>query len=502
MLDVPVECLLDPQAAILEFTIENGAWQPGSKLPRYFAEAQIVYREPTLNQVFGLDNEDPAIDRVRFPRNADLRGLVDEEAWANAGIEDRVKKVQANTRLTLGTKTPGLGPNEWIQYDQKPAWQALIAPQDIVPSPYGKVLQLACGRGKTVLGLLYAQHLGVRTLVVCHTLNMAKQWAKEAAVLIGMSYDDIGFIGDGEVDWLDKSLVFSSMQGLICRKYPDQFWNYFGLEILDEGDLFAASTMRLALPMHTCERLLVTATYDRQDGNEQLLDMHIGPTVFKDIEEDVQPQVEVHLTPVPDFLPVEITIKGKVQIQYRPAEKTVYSRRWRRQIANIPKTVTGLREYPPRFYFALEVVFELLEQGRKILFLGERVTEIQDMDEVFTENCADYDSGIFLGAKHMSAEAGLAYLADSDVCFAIQQLGKRGLNERRLDTVVIQYSTFNDPGKLRQTVGRALRYYPDKEYPKVVLLGDRNVPCLWKNTELIVERLRDQGCEVEWVEYG
>jgi len=224
--------------------------------------------------------------------------------------------------------------------------------------------------------------------------------------------------------------------------------------------------------------------------------------VFEDIEEDVLPTVEVHETPVPDFLPVEVEIKGKIQTQFKPAEKTIFSKRWRRQIPNIPKTVTGLRHYAPRFYFALEVVFQLLEEGRKILFLGERVDEIKDLDETFTENCDTYESGIFLGATHMSAEDGFKYLAESDVTFAIQQLGKRGLNERKLDTVVIQYSTFNDPGKLRQTVGRALRYHPDKQHPKIVILGDRMVPCLWKNTEIIVSRLEDQGCEIEWCTYG
>ena len=37
MLDVPVKALIDPREAMLAFTIENGAWSPGSKLPRYFA---------------------------------------------------------------------------------------------------------------------------------------------------------------------------------------------------------------------------------------------------------------------------------------------------------------------------------------------------------------------------------------------------------------------------------------------------------------------------------
>lgn len=498
MIDVPAELLFDPSDAVLAFTIENGAWSPGSKLPQYLAEAQVVRRKPTLDDLFDPEMMETIIERVRFPRNADLRGFL----RPGVRIEDFVDMVGPSIKpmeIELGTKVPGLGPNKWIEYDQQPAWDALIKSTGF---PWGKILLLACGRGKTILSLRYAQHRRARTIVVCHTLNMAKQWAKEAIDHLGVDPDDIGFIGDGRVDWEGKDIVFSSMPGLLCREYPDEFWWSFGLAVFDEGDLLGASELRKILPLFVCERLLVTATLERQDGNEQLLHMHIGPVVFEDVEEDVAPLVEVHVTPVPEFLPVEIKIKGKIQTQFRPAEKTVYSRRYRRQIANIPKTVTGLWHYEPRFLFALEVVFILLEEGRKILFLGERVDEILTLDELFTSSCETYSSGIFLGAKHMDAEDGFAYLRDSDVTFAIQQLGKRGLNERSIDTIVIQYSTFNDPGKLRQTVGRALRYHPDKEYPKIVILADEKVPCLIKNTDKIVERLTEQGCEVEWHRYG
>ena len=481
---VPIEHLESPESALIDFTLENGAWSQGSDLPRYFAEAEL------------LKNSDGEPTAIAFPRAADLTPWLRKSVRSKVPIVAEALDHSMWPRIELGDRTPDLGPNEHIQYDQGPAWEALK--KEPFRWPFGRILALKCGAGKTCLSLRLAQHRGVRTLVICHTLNMAKQWSAEAVDLLGLPADRHGFIGDSRVEWEDRDIVFSSMPGLLCREYPPEFFYRFGLVVADEGDLLGASKMREILSIFPGERLLVTATLKRKDGNDALFYLHVGEVCFLDTEDDIIPDVYVLESPVEDFVPV-ISKSGK--IDYKPSEQTVYNRAYRRHFPHIPKTISLLANYEERSQWCLRVVRQLLDDGRKVLFVGGRVEDLKRFHASAIENWPHKTSGLILGKQHgISAEEASDALKNSDVIWGIQQLAKRGMNERSIDTVVLQFSQFNEPGTIRQLVGRACRYHPDKKKPLVVLLNDRQVGCLDANTHKIVEQLESRGSEVTWYE--
>lgn len=109
-------------------------------------------------------------------------------------------------------------------YDyQETAVEAMIA------AKYG-ILQSAAGSGKTQMGIALATKLGVRTLWLCHTLDLINQ-SKERAKLY-MSEDLMGTITEGKVN-LGKGITFATVQTM-CKLDLSQYRNYWDCIITDE----------------------------------------------------------------------------------------------------------------------------------------------------------------------------------------------------------------------------------------------------------------------------
>jgi hypothetical protein len=353
----------------------------------------------------------------------------------------------------------------------------------------------------TVLALKLARLRSVRTLVVCHTLNMARTWSQTAAAswCLGYPQELHGFIGDGQVAWEDKDLVFSSMPGLLCRDYPPEFWTRWGLVIFDEGDLLGASNLQKMLSLFVGERLLVTATLARTDKNDVLYRMHIGDTCFEDTTQDLEPSCYIVDSPTPRMLPK--LNKGTKRETLVASEQMVYSSYVGRMVPNIPKTLNFVAEaFPERKEWAMRVVKKMLDEGRKVLFLGERVEALQQYNAQAQAQW-DYESGLVLGAQHMPLEECEHNLKTCDVIWAIQQIAKRGLNQPDIDTIVVEWCTFKDEGRWQQTVGRALRHHAGKREPVVILLNDANIGCLDDKAQHAAGYFRKLGYEVNWYEY-
>lgn len=471
MARVPARVLRDPVGLVQALTIENPT---ASGDDRFYPLARI----------------DDAWDEVVVPRAFDVRPWLKPRYSDIATVSD-LDSIEW-PHVNLGDRSPALGPNEHLRYDQGPAWASIAPPP---ANPWGRILALGCGKGKTVLSLKLAQLRAVPTLVICHTLNMMETWGRTAVDLFGASPHQIGFIGGGLKQW-NRDLVLATMPGVLSN-WPREFYSRFGLVIMDEGDLLGARHLSKILPLFVGERLLVTATVERSDGMEALYYNHVGPVVFSDIVPDMQPRCFFLDSPVPASV---IVTKGKRNPKKirTPTERQAWNGFVGRPTANMPKTVSFIEEHcPERAAWEMEVVTELLSEGRKVLFLGERVEGLRQQHRRAV--AAGLSSGLALGSSHMEQSEVDAALRNSDVVWAIQQIAKRGLNQPDIDTVVLQYTCYSDANRLQQTVGRALRYIEGKD-PLVVVLNDPAVPCLVNNAEKVAAWLALQGYDVEWYE--
>ena len=144
---------------------------------------------------------------------------------------------------------------------------------------------LPTGSGKTFLGLQAIADAGVSTLVVTPTIDLMNQWHATLTNAFGDQLTEkVGVLGGGshEIAALTVTTYDSAY------RYIDEYGDRFGLLITDETHHLAAETY-LQIPEMTIApyRLGLTATYERADGREELLEDRMGPVVYQEAVDDL-----------------------------------------------------------------------------------------------------------------------------------------------------------------------------------------------------------------------
>lgn len=137
------------------------------------------------------------------------------------------------------------------------------------------VVVLPTGTGKTFVAILAIHRSERPTLVVTPTIDLMSQWYSELQVAFDVP---VGLLGGG----------YHDIQPLTVTTYDsahihlDRWGNRFGLLVFDEchhlpGPSYMASALGAIAPY----RLGLTATPERTDGQEALIETLIGPIVYR-----------------------------------------------------------------------------------------------------------------------------------------------------------------------------------------------------------------------------
>ncbi|MBM4354376.1 MAG: DEAD/DEAH box helicase [Deltaproteobacteria bacterium] len=136
------------------------------------------------------------------------------------------------------------------------------------------VVVLPTGSGKTWLAHLALQHCRRSALVVVPTLDLVSQWASGIERAFGRSP---GIIGGG--DFSVRPLTVITYDSAI--RHMESLGNRFGLIVFDECHHLPSPTYALAARLALSPfRLGLTATPERTDGGEALLEELVGPVVY------------------------------------------------------------------------------------------------------------------------------------------------------------------------------------------------------------------------------
>jgi superfamily II DNA or RNA helicase len=131
------------------------------------------------------------------------------------------------------------------------------------------------GTGKTFLAVLAIQKTGRPALVVTPTIDLLNQWYGELLVAFDAP---VGLIGGGHYEL--QPLTVTTYDS--AHIYLDRWGHRFGLLVFDEcHHLPGPSYMEAAIGSIAPFRLGLTATPERTDGQEGLLDGLIGPLVYR-----------------------------------------------------------------------------------------------------------------------------------------------------------------------------------------------------------------------------
>ena len=212
------------------------------------------------------------------------RALLDwADAWSDTRGNDRQLNLQQSATPNVSIEDearsyPDLALAPAVQIEPRDYQQAALdAWRD--HGRRGSVV-LPTGSGKTFLGIQAIADAGVATLVVVPTIDLMNQWHATLTNAFGDQLPDgVGVLGGGSHD----VTAFTVTTYDSAYRYIDDYGDRFGLLVVDEvHHLPAPSYQRIPEMTIAPYRLGLTATYERADGNHEVLEELIGPVVYEE----------------------------------------------------------------------------------------------------------------------------------------------------------------------------------------------------------------------------
>lgn len=237
----------------------------------------------------------------------------------------------------------------------------------------GGILQLACGKGKTVVALYKIATGRVPALVLLDNTNLLYQWKKEAEKLLDVP-GGIGIYGDGQKEW-KKGLVLATYHSMAnwADTIPEEARKWFGQVFWDEGHHVAAPTFALSADMFYGSRYSLTATPQRDDGMHVIADVHIGQVLHKDLTPTMVPRFAF------TWSGVSLDLKDPTV-----AQKVLDTN----QEVHLSKVTSFFGQHKPRLDLILGIVQAAQQTGRTILVLSNSVDEIANLSSLFERGAA------------------------------------------------------------------------------------------------------------------
>ena len=147
----------------------------------------------------------------------------------------------------------------------------------------GALIEIGCGRGKTVMALKIISILQKMTAVIVHKSFLMNQWIERINQFLPGA--KIGTIQGQIIDVKDKDIVLIMLQSISQKEYPEELFYDFGFVICDEVHHLAGEVFSKALQKLNTKFLLgLSATMNRRDGLTKLFKMYLGEICFKDTE--------------------------------------------------------------------------------------------------------------------------------------------------------------------------------------------------------------------------
>ncbi len=140
---------------------------------------------------------------------------------------------------------------------------------------YSGTVVLPTAAGKTILGIYAITMLKVPTIVIAPTIELIIQWRDKLRNLLNV---DIGQIGGGEKEIRDITVSTYDSAYLMA----DRLGNRFKFIIADEiHHMSSESYIQIAKMYASPYRLGLTATYERTDKMQEILENYMGGKVFE-----------------------------------------------------------------------------------------------------------------------------------------------------------------------------------------------------------------------------
>jgi len=258
---------------------------------------------------------------------------------------------------------------------------------DALLASIGGGLQLACGKGKTIVSLEYATRLQVPTLIVVPDTQLLEQWQNVIKEVLDVP-GGVGLIQGDKFDW-QKSIVMTTYHTLGARaeSLPQEVLEWFGLVIWDEGHHIPALTFAPSAHAFPGTRLYLTATPERDDGMHIVVEYHIGDVLYKDLSQDLKPKMFFRWT----------------GLQLDESDPSTNVRAGNGEL-HMSMISSHFGKWIARMTMILEDAKTAVDNGRKVLVLSNSEAEIINMAMLWETLYGDYDGDLFSDIPEPSIE--------------------------------------------------------------------------------------------------
>jgi superfamily II DNA or RNA helicase len=309
----------------------------------------------------------------------------------------------------------------------------------------GGLLEIPCGRGKTVIALNIVSVLKKKTLVIVHKSFLLNQWIERIEQFLPGAR--VGKIQGQIIDMKDKDIVIGMLQSLSMKEYPSDLFESFGLTIVDEchhisSEVFCRSLQKIV----TKYAMGLSATMQRKDGLTRVFKMFLGEVVYKekrDAEDPVLVKAVEYVTDDKEFNETKFDYRGS------PAYSTMISK---------------LCTYSHRSEFILGLLKKELEikTGQQVMILAHNRNLLTYLYKAI-EHRGIASVGYYLGGMK---EKDLKKTESCTVIIATYAMAAEALDIKTLTTLILATPRTD----VVQAVGRILRV--KHERPLVVDIVD------------------------------
>ena len=288
--------------------------------------------------------------------------------------------------------------------------------------------------GKTFTGLAIAGKLGLKTLVVTHTVPLRNQWAKEVEKVYGFKPS---IIGSGSFD-TSGPVVIGNTQTLY--RNISEIRHIFGTVILDEMHHVSSPTFSKIIDTNYARyKIGLSGTIERKDGKHVVFRDYFGHNVFK-------PPKENFMAPSVHILHSEVRFMDGAKIPW----------------ANRVTALGNNEEY--RHTVALAAA-AYAAKGHKVLVVSDRVHFLKACAELAGEDAICVTGEV----SHEDREKYMSEIRNGKkkILFGTQAIFSEGISLNNLSCLILGTPINNEP-LLTQLIGRVIRKEENKRDPVIV----------------------------------
>jgi len=299
----------------------------------------------------------------------------------------------------------------------------------------GAILEVPCGRGKTVIALNIITRIKKKALILVHKEFLMNQWIERIAEFVPSAR--VGRIQGPTFDVDGKDIVIGMIQTLHSRDFPQEAFEPFGITIVDEvhrigSEEFSKTLFKIVTPY----MLGISATVERKDRLTKILYWFIGDKIYSEERAD-------------DDI---VQVRG---IQFKTADnefnETEYDFRGAPKYSTM---ITKLCQYGPRSDFIIRILSDLLQENpnKQIMVLAHNRELLTYLHDAIKHKISDAEDvvGYYVGGMK---ERDLKITETRKIVLATFAMAAEALDIKTLSTLLMATPKTD----IEQSVGRILR---------------------------------------------